>query len=40
MSGDPQALIWAKKIGFGLFLGAQNSLISKIAIFANFKVQF
>ena len=35
MCGDPQALIWAKKIGFGAFLGSQSCQILKITVFAN-----
>ena len=38
MCGHPQALIWAKKIGFRAFLGFQSSLILKITIFANLKI--
>ena len=38
MSGDPQALIWAKIIGFGAFLGSQSSPILKITISANLKI--
>ena len=38
MCGDPQALIWAKKIGFGAFLGSQSCLILKITVFANLKI--
>jgi len=37
MCGDPQALIWAKKNGFGSFLGSQSSPILKITIFANLR---
>ena len=36
--GDPQALIWAKKIDFGAFLGSQSCLILKITVFANLKI--
>ena len=35
MCGDPQALIWAKIIGFGAFLGSQSCPILKIIVFAN-----
>ena len=38
MCGDPQALIWAKKIGFGAFLGSQSCPILKITVFANLKI--
>ena len=38
MCGDPQALIWAKKIVFGAFLGSQSCLILKITVFANLKI--
>ena len=38
MCGDPQALIWAKKTGFGVFLGSQSCLILKITVFANLKI--
>ena len=38
MCGDPQALIWAKKIGFGAFLGSQSCQILKITVFANLKI--
>ena len=38
MCGDPQALIWAKEISFGAFLGSQSSPILKITIFANLKI--
>ena len=38
MCGDPQALIWAKNIGFGAFFGSQSSPILKITIFANLKI--
>ena len=38
MCGDPQALIWAKKIGFGAFLGSQSCQILKITVFVNLKI--
>ena len=38
MCGDPKALIWAKKVGFGAFLGFQSSPILKITIFVNLKI--
>ena len=38
MCGDPQALIWAKKIGFEAFLGSQSCPILKITVFANLKI--
>ena len=38
MCGDPKALIWAKKNGFGAFLGSQSCLILKITVFANLKI--
>ena len=38
MCGDPQALIWAKKIGFGAFLGSQSCPILKIKIFMNLNI--
>ena len=37
MCGDPQALIWANKNGFGAFLGSQSCAILKIMVFANLK---
>ena len=38
MCGDPQALIWANKNGFGAFLGSQSCPILKITVFANLKI--
>ena len=38
MCGDPQSLIWAKKIGFGAFLGSQSCSILKIMVFANLRI--
>ena len=38
MCADPQALIWAKKIGFETFLGSQSCPILKITVFANIKI--
>ena len=38
MCGDPQSLIWAKKIGFGAFLGSQSCSILKITVFTNLKI--
>ena len=38
MCGDPQALIWAKIIGFGGILGSKSSPILKITKYANLKI--